>query len=165
MAFLVSIWLFMPASLAVAANDDSDYPELADIQAMVNAKKPPEGIVFVVNDYNEDALEWVTPRLLRYVDLLRARYPELPVSVVSHGDEILALTTEQRELYSKIHKDIQKLVNKYHVRFHVCGAFAAFNGLSNGDFPSYIDVVPFGPSQIADYRMVGFVLMDLELTW
>jgi intracellular sulfur oxidation DsrE/DsrF family protein len=162
---LIGFGFVMTGAFTAASEDDSDYPELTDIHAMVTAKIPPSGVVFIIHDYSDDSMEWVTPRLLRYVDLLRVRYHHLPLSVISHGDEILALTSAQSRLYPRVHKDIQKLVNDYDVEFHVCGAFAAQNGLTDGDFPPYIDVVPSGPAMIVDYRMLGFELIDLDLTW
>ena len=85
--------------------------------------------------------------------------------VLSHGDEVIALTATNAIEYAGVHDTIRKITEKYGVDFQVCGAFAAFNGLSEGDFPSFIDVVPYGPSSISDYRSLKFELIDLELTW
>jgi len=152
-------------SLASANEHPKQLPELDEILAIIHADKPPEGVVFTLYEYEEDALEWVVPRLSYYVDLLRERYQGLPIAVVSHGDEILSLTTEQRSLYKGVHKALQKLVKMKSVSFHICGTYAAYNGLSEQDFPDYIDVVPFGPSQIANYERVGYQMIELGLTW
>ncbi|MDX1335014.1 MAG: DsrE family protein [Gammaproteobacteria bacterium] len=154
-----------PITFATEELDARLYPELDEILEITNGQERPQGVVFVIYEYDYDAMEWISPRLLKYVELLRERFEELPISVVAHGDEILSLTTDQKRLYPQVHGDIEELVQTYKIHFHVCGAYAAFNGLSEEDFPSYIDVVPFGPSQIADYRMVGYELIDLALTW
>ena len=140
-------------------------PELEDIVYLIEAGKLPAGIIFVVREYDESAYIWIAPRLEYYVDLLLQKYPELSIAVVSHGDEILALTSTNEIEYAGVHDTVRRITEKYGVDFQVCGAFAAFNGLSESDFPSFIDVVPYGPSSISDYRSLNFELIDLELTW
>lgn len=157
--------LGLPKNLLAQELNKRDFPEIEDILEITRAPEAPHGVVFVIYEYDYDAMEWVTPRLRHYIALLRERFADLPVSVVSHGDELISLTTEQKRLYPGVHNDIKDLVENYGIHFHVCGAYAAFNGLSEEDFPGYIDVVPFGPAQIADYRMVGYELIDLGLTW
>ena len=142
-----------------------DTPELSLIDEILREQTSPSGVLFVIREYEEDALSWVTPRLDYYVYLLRARDASLPLAVVSHGDEMLALTTDNQGTYAPLHEKIRRLVFKQGVEFHVCGNFAQMNGLSSEDFPDYIDVVPFGPAQIADYQALGYRLVDLELTW
>jgi len=160
------IGLFLSAFLAVSANEPTnDLPELDEIQNILQADRPPTGIVFTIYEYEEEALEWVIPRLSHYVYLIRRSFPALPIAVVSHGDEILTLTREQAPIFRDIHKMIKALVRKQHLSFHVCGSYAAYSGLSEEDFPDYIDVVPFGPSQITDYQAIGYQLIELGLTW
>jgi hypothetical protein len=33
------------------------------------------------------------------------------------------------------------------------------------EFPDYIDVVPFAPAEIENYRLMEFKIVNLELTW
>jgi intracellular sulfur oxidation DsrE/DsrF family protein len=165
MLALIASCILSPTLIAAEQLNENEYPELDEILTITQAAEPPQGVVFVIYEYDYDAMEWVTPRLKQYVALLRDRFGELQISVVSHGDELLSLTTEQKPIFARVHEDIQELVEKYHIQFHVCGAYASFNGLTEEDFPDYIDVVPFGPAQIADYRMVGYELIDLGLTW
>jgi intracellular sulfur oxidation DsrE/DsrF family protein len=142
-----------------------ELPEIDEINSIIDSHPPPSGVLFIIYEYEYDALEWVVPRLSEYVRLLREQHPDLAISVVSHGDEMLALPLQEKHLFPRVHKEIQELAEKYQVPFHVCGAYAAFNGLSEEDFPDYIDVVPFGPAQINDYKMVGYEAIDLGLTW
>ena len=142
-----------------------ELPEIDEINWITAQQLPPQGVVFDIREYDVDALEWVGPRLVRYVELLRARFPDIPIAVVSHGDEMLALKKSNHNQYKRVHKIAKQLVNEHHVIFHLCGSYVTFNGLIVGDFPDYLDVVPFGPTQIADYREVGFEHVTLELTW
>lgn len=152
-------------SLATANERPEELPELDEILAIIHADDTPEGVVFTVYEYEEDALEWVVPRLSYYIDLLRDHFQDIPIAVVSHGDEMLSLSTEQRSIYKGVHEELQKLVDVKSINFHICGSYAAYNGLSEQDFPDFIDVVPFGPSQISDYERVGYQMIDLGLTW
>jgi intracellular sulfur oxidation DsrE/DsrF family protein len=142
-----------------------ELPELGDIQWIVKQDEAPPGVVFDIREYDEDALVWVGPRLERYVELLRQRFPGLPVAVISHGDEMLALQARNRPRYPRVHRIAQHLANDLHILIQVCGTFAALNGIGEDDFPDYIEVVPYGPSQLADYLQIGYEHVTLELTW
>lgn len=142
-----------------------ELPELDEIDWLVGQERAPPGVIFEIREYDEDALVWVVPRLERYVQILRKRFPDPSIAVLSHGDEMLALTSANREAFARVHRIARHLVEDYDLTFHVCGTFAAMNGLTTGDFPDYIDVVSFGPSQVADYKDLGYELIGLELTW
>ena len=139
-------------------------PEQEEIEAIVLGEAP-EGVLFTVMEQDEEALQWVLPRILHYTRQLREEWPELPVAVVSHGEEMLGLLTEFRSLYPDVHDNLWQLMNRYNVAFHVCGSFAAFSDVEASEFPDYVDVVPFGPAQIADYRQLGYEVVSIELTW
>lgn len=166
---LAYVRLFLIVFIAihsVSANErPEELPELEEILAIIQGDTLPEGVIFTVYEYEEDALEWVVPRLSYYVDLLRAHSQNLPIAVVSHGDEILSLTNEQRTIYKNVHTALKQLVDVKAVSFHICGSYADYNGLTEQDFPDYIDVVPFGPAQISDYQSVGYQMIELGLTW
>ena len=142
----------------------SNLPEIAEVNELINNKGTVEGIVFTIYESDESSLEEIIPRLLYYVALIRQKHT-MPIAVVSHGDEMLSLTIENKELYPEVHKNVIKLVKNYDVYFHVCGSFARLNDLEHEDFPDYIDVVPFGPTQISDYLSLDFQRIDLEITY
>lgn len=144
---------------------EPELPELGDIQWIVKQEQAPPGVVFDIREYDEDALVWVGPRLERYVALLRARFPELEVAVISHGDEMLALQSRNRQRFRQVHRMAEHLAKDLHILIQVCGTFAALNGVSEDDFPDYVEVVPYGPSQLADYLQIGYEHVTLELTW
>lgn len=145
--------------------DEQAYPEADEIQRLLTAATPPAGVLFNVLEYDEDALEWIVPRIEHYVSLLRNRYADLSIVIVSHGDEIFALREQERWLYRDVHQRVQRLVEELDIPFHVCGAYARANGIDEGEFPQYIDVVPLATTQIQDYRELGFKVVSTELSW
>lgn len=151
--------------LSNASTDEKEYPEAHEIETILAADSPPAGVLFNVLEYEEDALEWIVPRIEHYVALLRQRYPDFDVVVVSHGDEIFALRDEEKWLYKDVHERIQRLSEKLDVRFHVCGAYARANGIDESEFPQYVDVVPLATTQIKDYQEMGYMVITTELSW
>ncbi len=145
--------------------DEKEYPEAQEIKAIVSVGSPPAGVLFNVLEYEEDALEWIVPRIEYYVDLLRQRYPNLEIVVVSHGDEMFSLRDEEKWLYEDVHKQVQRLSEELNVTFHVCGSYARANGIDEGEFPQYVDVVPLATTQIKDYQELEYTVITTELSW
>ena len=139
-------------------------PEQDEIEAIILGEAP-EGVLFTVMEQDEEALQWVLPRILDYTRQLQGEWEGLSIAVVSHGEEMLGLLTEFKSLYPEVHDNLRRLVNQYGVTFHVCGSFAALSDVEASEFPDYVDVVPFGPAQIADYRQLGYRVVSIELTW
>ena len=166
-ALFLLLLLFTP--LAAAASGGSteipdELPELEQINAIIKAEEAPPGVVFVTYEYDESALTWIIPRLVYYVTLIHQRFPDLAVAVVSHGEEMLSLTKENAEIYPEVHFDLETLVKELDVVFHVCGSFASLNDIAESDFPDIIDVVPFAPAQVSDYKSLDYVVIDAELS-
>lgn len=157
---IIGFLLYAPAMLA---NDD--FPEQVFVNQILGENTPPAGVIFTVLEYDEDALYWVLPRVEKYMQELRQRFPKLHIAMVSHGDEIIALSQKNKHKHKKTHKLLKKLVVHNNLIFHICGSMARMNELDPDDFPDYVDVVPYGPAQVEDYLSLGFELVDLELTW
>jgi intracellular sulfur oxidation DsrE/DsrF family protein len=134
----------------------------ASLNQLLNQKEAPEGVVFEIVTGDEDALEWAIPRTQQYIQQLRARFPELPIAVVTHGQEMFML--EKRNEYStpEIHTQVKSLVEQQDVVLHVCGTYAGWQGLADEDFPAYVDVAAAGPAQINDYVAIGYVKIIIE---
>ena len=141
-----------------------DFPEQSEIDDIRTAGKP-EGVLFLVMEQDEEAFKWVLPRVIHYTQQLREKWEDLTVVVLSHGEEMFALRAEYRPLYEKMHQDVLMLVSKHHVLFQVCGSYANFSNVAPSEFPDYIDVVPFAPAEIENYRLMEFKIINLELTW
>lgn len=162
---VIALLLIPALAFSLTIERPSITPEIDDIHSILKLKIPPHGVLFTIMESDEEALEWITPRLLYYTDLLRNDHPDMPIAIVSHGDEILMLTSEKRPDYASMHDDVERLVTEFGVEFNICGSFAAFNGLDESDFPAYIQVVPFGPASITDYKSVGYKQVSIELVW
>ncbi len=140
-------------------------PELGEILGITRQAEQPEGVLLHTREYDESAFYWVAPRLEYYVLLLRKAYPSLPLVILSHGDEMAALTIPKRSEYREVHQIIQRLVETHGVDFQVCGRFAAINNLDESDFPEFVQMIPSAPTALADYRDLGYELISIELTW
>ncbi|MEJ2317001.1 MAG: DsrE family protein [Gammaproteobacteria bacterium] len=140
-------------------------PELEEILYITRQAEQPEGVLMHTREYDESAFYWVAPRLEYYVMLLRKAYPSMPLVILSHGDEMAALTTPKISEYPEVSTIIQRLVETYGVDFQVCGRFAAINNLDESDFPGFVNMIPSAPTALADYRDLGYELISIELTW
>jgi intracellular sulfur oxidation DsrE/DsrF family protein len=140
-------------------------PELEEILYITRQAEEPEGVLMHTREYDESAFYWVAPRLEYYVMLLRKAYPSLPLVILSHGDEMSALTLPKSSEYPEVHKIIRRLVETHGVDFQVCGRFAAINNLDESDFPDFVHMIPSAPTALADYRDLGYELISIELTW
>ena len=141
-----------------------EFPEQSEIDRILVSLKP-EGMLFLVMEQDEDAFQWVLPRVIHYTRQLRDKWGDLTVVVLSHGDEMFALLKEYRALYEQAHKDVQTLTTTYDVLFQVCGSYAFYSDIDQSEFPGYVDVVPFAPAEIENYRMLDYEVINLELTW
>jgi intracellular sulfur oxidation DsrE/DsrF family protein len=151
--------------VAEGALGPEEAPELDEILHLVNESENSQGVLLHTREYDEDAYIWVAPRLEYYVSLLRERYPEIPLIVISHGDEMRSLTVGNKTNYPDIHQTIQGLVEKHQVEFQVCASFANYNDIDVSEFPDYIQVIPSAPAAFTDYRELGFDLIEIELSW
>ena len=140
------------------------FPEQSEMDMIYSAEEP-EGIVFLVMEHDEEALYWVLPRVERYARQLREKWNDIPIVVLSHGDEMLALVEEFMSLNEKLHQSIIELAEKYDVVFQVCGSYAAFSDVDSSEFPDHIDVVPSAPAEISNYRHMEYKFISLELIW
>ena len=154
---LSRILLTLLLTLSVALADTR--PEPDEIAYLLNAQETPAGVVFEVVESDEDALNWALPRIQRYVQRLRARYPDLDIAVVTHGSEEFALQSKYREQYREAHEAVEQLSSEAGVDVHVCEAHAGWYGVTAEDFPAYVDVAPAGPVQIRQYEELGWELV------
>ncbi len=143
---------------------EDEFPEQEEVSSLLEAREPP-GVLFLVMEQDEDALVWVLPRILHYTQQLRGKWPQLPIAALSHGEEMLALVNEFAPLYPEVHRILNTLVHEHELSFHVCGTFAEMSGYADTEFSDEVDVVPFGPAQIENYRILDYAVISIELTW
>ncbi len=137
-------------------------PLFADeIESIVSAKIPPDGVVFEIAESSEDDLRELLPKVLAAIAKIRLAHPGVDFAVVSHGREEFALQTRNQDEYSVVHKNVVSLVND-DVPVHVCETHAGWYGVTSEDFPDYVDVAPTGPGQISLYEQIGYQLIRIE---
>ena len=131
-------------------------PSAETIDVLLANETPPPGVVFDIDEWDSDALQWAIPLVRSYVDRLRARFPGLDIVVVSHGDEEFALMKYARPNFDAVHRQVEALVADQ-VPVHVCAGHAVMSGYSENGFVDYVDKVSAGVETVAEYRRRGFV--------
>ncbi len=147
-SFLTLLCLLAPVS-ALADSEQS-------VNQILQLNDSPEGVVFEIVTGDADGLQWALPLTRTYIEKLRRRFPELPVAIVTHGQEQFALQKEADEEQQVVHHQVQSLTGEQNIQVHVCGTYAGWRGLSAEDFPDYVNVAAAGPAQINDYVALGY---------
>lgn len=134
------------------------------ISQLLQQAQAPEGVVFEIVTSDEDGLEWAIPRTRDYIAQLRQRFPDLPIAVVTHGQEMFSLQKSNEYGSQEVHQQVKSLVQQQQVTLHVCGTYAGWKGLAQEDFPAYVDVAAAGPAQINDYLALGYIKIIISQT-
>ncbi|MGD8514053.1 MAG: hypothetical protein PVF52_00460 [Granulosicoccaceae bacterium] len=129
------------------------------VETLLKQGTAPDGIVFEIVSGDAGFLEVAIPRVQRYSQQLREKFPELSIAVVTHGREQFALTRDNADKNSDVHKRVQSLVRDSGISVHVCETYASWNNVAAEAFPEYIDVSAAGPAQINDYRQLGYTVI------
>lgn len=132
-----------------------------EVEKLLALKEAPAGVVFEIVTGESNSLEWALPEMQNYIKELRAKFPDLEIAIVTHGDEQFALKKSNNNKHKKVHSITQQLVQKNNVPLHVCGTYAGWKGVSEEDFPDYVDVAAAGPATINDYISLGYILIKL----
>lgn len=132
------------------------------VDQILNMKKTPVGVVFEIISNDANDLAKVLPTVQTDIKRLRKQFPGLDIAVVSHGMEQFALTKENKAKYAKTNQEVKSLTSDPNTSFHVCGTFAAMHNVAPEDFPSYVDVAPYGPGQIKTYEEFGYLKVKVE---
>ena len=151
-SFFSALACFMPFS-SVWAN--------SPIDKVLQAKEEPAGVVFEIATGKNDSLNWALPQVKTYIDQIRQRFPNIHIAVVTHGNEQFALQKNKQKTEAPVHSLTQQLV-KDGVALHVCGTHAEHKGITEEDFPEYVNVAAAGPAQINDYKSVGYILIKIK---
>jgi len=152
--FLLSIVFISFFPVLAQANDKA-------VQDVLNMKEEPDGVVFEIATGRDGGLKWALPQVQDYIKQLRKRFPNMHVAVVTHGREQFALQKNKKKKNAKVHSLTEQLVADG-VALHVCGTHAEWRGVTEEDFPEYVDVSATGPAQINDYRSLGYILIEVK---
>ena len=147
--------------LAAHAGFQSSAVAADDVEALLALEEAPAGVVFEIVSGDADTLGRLLPGVRADIERLRARFPGLPVAIVSHGEEQFALTSKNLESDPGLDAIAEEMVTGEDVDLHVCGTYAGWFGVDPEDFPDYVDVAATGPAQINDYRALDYVLITL----
>jgi len=123
----------------------------------------PGGVVFEIVSGDADYLEQALPAIRKQSNRLRNKFKDLPIAVVTHGNEQFALTSARTEQHATVHQQVKILSLKENIPVHVCGTYAGMRGVSEEDFPKYVDVAPAGPAQIRNYMDLGYLRVRVKL--
>jgi len=155
LSFLILSNLLLVLSLTAHAETGQE-----KINEILQLKDEPMGIVFEIVTGQKDGLEWALPMVKKQIGQLKARFPELDIAIVTHGREQFALQNQKKQSNKKVHGITQQLAGE-DIQLHVCGTHAEWRGVSEEDFPEYIDVAVTGPAQINDYVAIGYILIKI----
>lgn len=128
---------------------------------MIAAGDPPEGVVFEIVNRDSRYLDWALPEVQRLVKLLREKYPQLEIAVVSHGPEQFALMKNKLAEDTALSNSLKSLVDS-DVPVHVCGTLAERREVAPEQFTELVNVAAAGPAQINDYRSLGYARIRIE---
>jgi len=145
----IGLVLLMLASPALAAS--------LTLEDLLARKTSPPGVVFEIVDRDQKALELALPWVKQAAQRLKVRFPNVPMALVTHGQEMFALQTGKRASNPAIHSIAQSLSRDDGIQVHVCETYANRRGLATEDFPAYVDVAPEGPAQIRNYEALDYV--------
>lgn len=127
------------------------------LEALLSRKTAPPGVVFEIVDSDPGALEFALPWVKQAAQRLKARFPNVPMALVTHGQEMFALQAQKRSGNEAVHRIAQSLSRDDGIQVHVCETYANRRGLAIEDFPAYVDVAPEGPTQIRNYESLDYV--------
>jgi len=150
----LSSWLFVLLTTSALAGK----PETVD--AVLQMQNAPTGVVFRVDEWDHDALQWAVPIIRKDVARLRQRFPDIKLAMVTHGEEEFALMKRAKDVYPGVQKDVKKLVSD-DVIVHVCTGHALMNGQSEAGFVEFVDPVPAGADKVAQYMRQGYIYIEV----
>lgn len=128
------------------------------VDGLLARDSAPPGIVFEFSGSEEGALDFALPRLLGDVARIREHFPDVPIEIVSHGLELLALARDNAFFYPRAHRAAQRL-RESGIPLTVCGAYADDFDLGPEDFPDYVDVVPSAPAHRDNLLALDYVVI------
>jgi len=147
--------------LALASNSQAQEYRLASVDALIAANSEPDGVVFEIITWEDNAWDWAAPKLNALIEQLRSSYPGLEVALISHGNELFDLAKEQNKQPEPAMQTLQDL-SEDDVDIYVCGTYASYKHLGIDDFLAFVNVAPSGPAQLNDYIKLGFEHIVLE---
>lgn len=132
------------------------------VEALLSQETAPAGVVFELVENDHEALQTLLPVILDHISRLRARYPQLGIAVVTHGNEQFSLTRAQQDARGELHAQVESLVREQDVEVAVCATYAGWRNVALEDFPDYVQVAESAPARINDFRALGYQVIRLR---
>ena len=154
--------LLLSGALLLACSPAVNSQQAYTLEQILAHKQTPDGVVIEIVTGDNAGLSWAIPMAQDAIKQIRQRFPELDIAVVTHGREQFALQTSKKDKNPQVHQAIQNLIKNSNVPVHVCGTYAGWRGVSENDFPEYVNVAAAGPAQINDYIALGYLLMVIN---
>ena len=154
-SFLIATLFVLFLSPSFAANQK-------EIDQILKMDSAPFGVIFEVVEGDKDALNWAIPKIKEYAKLLKAKFPDIGIAVVSHGKEQFGLLKSNQKQNKEVHEAVKSLVQDDSIPVHICGTHASWYNKTESDFPDYVDVAPAGPTEINNYEEMGYVLVVMQ---
>ena len=146
----------LPVCIGLLALTGSAAAAPLTLDELLARPEAPHGVVFEIVDRDPRALDVALPWVKQAAQQLRARFPALPMALVTHGQEMFALQTTGRTDNPAVHQ-IAETLSRDGIPVHVCETYAGWRGVGAENFPKYIDVAPAGPTQIHNYEALDYV--------
>lgn len=127
----------------------------SDVQKLLKAPHPPDGVVFELISWDERTWAWAAPMISQLRQQLKHQFPDIDVVVVSHGGEQFQLTRERQHEQPDAIAQLRSL-SEDGVNVHVCGTHSSWKDVAESAYIDFIDVSPSGPAQINDYIKLGY---------
>jgi intracellular sulfur oxidation DsrE/DsrF family protein len=153
----------LPCWIGLLALTGPTIAETLTLDTLLARPVAPPGVVFEIVDRDPRALEVALPWVKQASQQLKARFPDLPMALVTHGQEMFALQSDARDGNPAVH-EIAENLGRDGIPVHVCGTYAGWRGLGVEDFPAYIDVAPAGPTQIHNYEALDYLRLVVPKT-
>lgn len=162
MMALLGLLLLVVSLNCEGQNTDQPMPKIAPmVEKILAANEAPDGVVFDIETLDAQALTKYAPYVRDQIQLIRQKYPDVDIAVVTHGTEEFALQKQAKGQQS-LHNLFDKLVQDEGVSVHVCGAVAGLKKLTQEDFPSFVSFSASGMAQLNDYKAIGYTVVPIR---
>lgn len=122
----------------------------------------PEGVVFDIETLEADALSRLMPDVVKQIQRIKSKYPEMDIAVVTHGAEEFALQASAQAENAELHQQLDQLVAESGISVHVCGAVAGLKKVSQEDFPEFVSYSESGLAQLNDYKALDYSVITVN---
>ncbi|MDH5231593.1 MAG: hypothetical protein OEY38_16145 [Gammaproteobacteria bacterium] len=150
--YFISIFFLMPLI--------GDAQPTDPIDTILKMAKQPKGVLFEISEHKQSDIMWAVDTINNGSKRLRKRFPNLKIVVISHGEEMFALTKTRKKQFPKVHS-LMQLMDEQNISLQVCATQAGWQHKTQSDFPDFIQLVESAPEQIQFYEDLGYILIEV----